>query len=109
MASSNSHTKDKGGEGEAGEARTQDVEHDTKRDLLMHTNLQRSLINKVIERHRQEGSKDMEAGEAMTRKHTGSTTTIGTCVTRVDLMYHGVAHKQDMSPRMPQSRTSRRL
>ena len=76
--------------GEAGEAGTQDVEHTgTKKGLHMHANLQHSPINKDMERHKHEGSKDMEAGGATTRKHTGSTTTIGTCVTRVVLMCHG--------------------
>ena len=48
--------------GEAGEAGTQDVEHaGTKKGLHMHANLQHSPINKDMERHTQEGSKDMEA------------------------------------------------
>ena len=58
--------------GEAGEAGTQDVEHaGTKKGLHMHANLQHSPINKDMERHSQEGSKDMEAGGATARKHTG--------------------------------------
>ena len=91
MASINSHTKDDGGvRGEAGKAGTQDVEPArTKRRLPMHANPQHSLTNKDMERHKQEGNKDMEVRAATTRKHTGSSTTIGTCVTHVVLMCHG--------------------
>ena len=61
----------------------------TKRDLPMHANLQHSPTNKDMESHKQEGNKDIEAGVATTRKHTRSSITIGTCVTRVVLMCHG--------------------
>ena len=76
MANNNSHTKNEGGGGEGGEAGTQDVEHAgtvTETDLCMHANRQHSPINQGMERHKQEGSNDMEAGEATTREHTGST------------------------------------
>ena len=99
MANNNGHTKDKDGRGEAGEVGTQDVEDvGTETNWPMHANRQHSPINKVMECHKQEGIKDMEAGGAATRKHTRSITTIGTCVTRVVLMCHcgtqaGHAHK----------------
>ena len=63
MANNNSHTKDKGGGGEEGEAGTQDTEDvGTGTNWPMHANRQHSPINKVMECHKQEGIKDMEAG-----------------------------------------------
>ena len=74
---------------EEGEAGTQDVEDvGTGTDWPMHANHQQPPLNKVMEYHRQEGIKDMEAGGATTREHTENITTIGTCVTRVVLTCH---------------------
>ena len=88
MVNNNSHTKHKGGWGdEEGEAGTHDAEDvGSGTNWPMHASHQQAPINKVMECHRQEGSKDMEAGGLATRKHTGNITIIGTCATRVVLM-----------------------
>ena len=90
MGSNNSRTKDEGGEDEAGEAGAQDVEHArTERDWRMPASPQRPPTIKDMECLKQEDNGDKEDVEETTRKRIKSSTTIGTCVSRVDLMCHG--------------------